>query len=220
LQEFGAQPNAAIQVSSYIYSPAGMSGVETISFELAEQFDKPVDHVFCQSGGGGLCLAIARGYRKFVEAGKLKTSPAIHCVQPEGNDTIAGPFRSGATEAQEVHCTTNISGLQVANVNDGHLVIEECRPTGGTGHLVTDDFVWETQKRLSQEEGIFCEPAAAVALAGALQAAANGEIDPDATTVCLITGTGFKDEVSVERMYGGKSCRLLDLTELRGYLEG
>ena len=42
---------------------------------------------------------------------------------------------------------------------------------------------------MAREEGIFCEPAGAVALAGALRARRGGEIDPDSVVVCLITGS-------------------------------
>ena len=42
-----------------------MSGVQTISYELAEQAGEigvALDHVFCPAGGGGLTLAVARGF--------------------------------------------------------------------------------------------------------------------------------------------------------------
>lgn len=217
LETIAACPDSAMQVSSYIYSPAGMTGVETISHELSEQaaqLSQTIDRVFCQAGGGGLCVAVARGFASLVSVGQLEQSPAVDCVQPEGNDTMAGPLRNGAARAQECICTTKISGLQVPNINDGHLVVTECRATGGTGHLVEDDFVWDTQRRLAREEGIFSEPAGAVALAGALQAAKAGELDPEAMIVCLVTGSGFKDEHSVQRMIGAESSPLLEVDEL------
>ena len=76
--------------------------------------------------------------------------------------------------------------------------------------MVSDEFVWQVQKRLAREEGIFCEPAGAVALAGALQAAKNGEIAEGATVVCTVTGSGFKDNAAVDRMNSDMNCPLLD----------
>ena len=210
LEKLGERPDSAMQVSAFVYSPAGMSGVQTISFELAEQSPLPINHLFCPAGGGGLCVAAARGFRQLVDRGQIGSSPAIECVQPEGNDTIAGPLRAGAKKAREIDCTTKVSGLQVASVVDGHLAIEECRPTGGTGHLVTDEYVWEVQKRLAREEGVFTEPAGAVALAGALQAAKNGDVDKDSMIVCMVTGSGFKDEVAVDRINSDIACPMLD----------
>jgi threonine synthase len=72
---------------------------------------------------------------------------------------------------------------------------------------------------MAREEGIFCEPAAAVALAGALKARAEGRLKPDAGVVCLVTSTGFKDSASVERMLEGTSCPTIELEELESRLE-
>lgn len=193
LQEKGMQPGHALQISAYAYSPLGMVGVESIGFELAEQMESGLDAVFSPAGGGGLTLAVALGLKK------VGSEAAVHCVQPVGNDTIASPLREGAEVARAVVGGTQISGLQVASVIDGDAVIQACRASGGTGHVVEDAEVWALQRRLAREEGIFCEPAGAVALAGALKAAKAGELRRDAKVVCLVTGVGFKDMAAVER---------------------
>lgn len=213
LQHLGQEENSALQVSGYVYSPEGMSGVESVSFELQEQVPDAT-HVFAPAGGGGLCVGLARGYETLVRLGRRPRPAAVHVVQPEGNDTIAGPLRDGKDEAQDVQCTTKVSGLQVASVVDGHLAVRECRATGGTGHTVTDDATWDAQRRLAREEGIFSEPAGAVALAGALQAVASGIIDATAEIVCMVTGIGFKDERSLQRMLEGSDCPLIDAEQV------
>jgi len=214
LAEIGRGPDCSLEISGYRYSPVGMSGVETISHELAEDGPGPIDHVFVEAGGGGLTLAVARGFQWLVEHGRLPRSPAIHCVQPEGNDTIAGPLRAGADRAREVTCTTAISGLQVPSVIDGDAVIAACRGSGGTGHAVSDEETWLVQSRLAREEGIFAEPAGAVGVAGAVAAEARGEIGPRDTVVCLITGTGFKDSAALERMTAADDCPTVTWQEL------
>ena len=65
-------------------------------------------------------------------------------------------------------------------------------------------------KRLAREEGVFTEPAGAVALAGALRAAANSDVDKDAMIVCLVTGSGFKDEGALDRINAEIECPMLD----------
>ncbi len=214
LKKLAGLPGSALQISAYACSPIGMRGVESISFELAEQVEGGVHHIFCPAGGGGLTLAVARGFSGLKEHGRSTQGPAVHCVQPEGNDTIAGALRAGRTSGRDVECTSMISGLQVASVIDGNDVIRECRPTGGTGHLVADEDVWDLQKQLAREEGIFCEPAGAVALAGALKARSNSEVAPGDTVVCLVTGSGFKDAGSVERMNSDRSVQLIAASEL------
>lgn len=203
LRRLCEERGADLQITNYLLCPVGMTGCETIAYELAEELDGRVDHVFTQSGAGGMTLAVARGFARLVEQGQVAKSAAVHSVQPEGNNTIAGPLRDGLDAAQEVHCTTKVSGLQVPNVLDGNEVIAACRACGGNGHLVTDDDVYRAQARLAREEGIFAEPAGAVAAAGVIRAAEQGEIRAGETIVCTVTGIGFKDEPSLLKMVEG-----------------
>lgn len=204
VKDKAAQPNNQMQISAFAFSPVGMDGVRTIGFELLEQRDD-IAHVFVPAGGGGLCTAVARG---------LEGSPVrVQCVQPEGNDTIATPLREGAA-ARVVTCTSKISGLQVPDSPDGDTAIEAVRAQRGGGHVVTDEAVWQTQARMAAEDGVFCEPAAAVSVAGAIQAAKRGAVDGDDVVVAIVTGVGFKDAPSVKRMLEGRSCPMRSLDEL------
>ncbi len=209
LLELARQLNTEVQISAFKYSANGMAGVQSISWELAEQIPGGIDHVFSPSGGGGLTLAIARGFESTDTH-----SPAIHCVQPVGNNTIAGPLHDGRDHAQSCgECTSHISGLQVAGVIDGHDTLTACRQSGGTGHLVDDADVFSFQKRLAREEAIFTEPAGAVALTGALQAIQNGTVSKNDKIVCLVTGSGFKDNVALQRMTANLDCPTVDSIE-------
>lgn len=192
--------DSPIQISAYAFSPLGMAGVQTISYELVEQLPTGISHVFSPSGGGGLTLAVARGFAR------TEASPAIHCVQPVGNNTIAGPLREGKGRAQSTSSTTTISGLQVGSVLDGNQTLLACRASGGTGFLVPDKEIYGWQRRMAREEGIFCEPAGAVALAGLAEARKREEVHADETCVCLVTGTGFKDEKSLKEMGDPEGC--------------
>jgi len=223
LEQKCACSDAMLQISAYKYCPSGMAGVQTISYEIHEQFSNPVagssngnriDHIFVPGGGGGLTLAVARGFAGLVDQEMLAASPAVHCVQPKGNNTIAGPLREGTDRARDCQCTTQISGLQVGSVIDGHDVIGTCRTLGGTGYVVSDDEVWNLQKRVAHEEGIFSEPAGVVALAGALQAVQQCEISAKDTVVCIVTGIGFKDTSSIDRMIIGSECPTITVDQL------
>ena len=209
LKRLSGQPGRALLVSAYVFSPEGMRGVETLGIELAEQLEG-LQHVFCPAGGGGMCVGVSRGFATLGRDDRLHCCPAVHCVQPEGNDTISTRLREGGERATDVESTSGISGLQVSRVVDGHLTIEACRLTGGTGYTVTDEHVWNVQKRLAREEGIFTEPAGAVALAGVLKAAASGELPREATTACIVSGIGFKDMVAVDRINSDVECPAID----------
>lgn len=220
LSKRGGRPDSMFQISAFRDCPIGMTGVQTIAYELAEQLSDPAaDHVFCCAGGGGLAMGVARGFQHLLKKGTIARVPKVEVVQPEGNATIAGPMREGKLKATPVNCTTKVSGLQVASLTDGQECLDECRATGGTGHLVADEFVWTVQARLAREEGIFCEPAAAVPLAGALRAVQDGVVSPDATIVCMVTGSGFKDLHSVDRMVADRSSPMMSVDELASHFE-
>ena len=68
------------------------------------------------------------------------------------------------------------------------------------GHLVEDDLVYSVQKTIASNEGIFCEPAGATALAGLYEAVKRDEVGANDHIVCLVTGSAFKDTVSLGKM--------------------
>lgn len=189
-----------LPVSAFKFCPEGMQGVQTLMYELMAAI--PVDHVFSPAGGGGLTLAMAYGANKYADHFGLTKKPKVHCVQPEGNDTIASALRIGDINGTVIEkATTKISGLQVPNILDGNEVIMECRKLGGNGYVVSDESVFQVQKKLAQTEGIFSEPAGAVSLAGVVKALESGEVGEDDHIVCLVTGSGFKDMLSVENNF-------------------
>lgn len=209
LQQMASRYNSVVQISAYQYSPMGMAGVQTIAYEIAETL--PTRHVFCPAGGGGLTLAVARGFQVWARHHRGCEMPKVHCVQPSGNDTIATALRAGRPSAIPVaESTTSISGLQVPNVIDGDEVIASCRQSGGTGYTVDDELIYRCQKEMALQEGIFCEPAGAVALGGAVRALERREVHPDDAIVCLVTGHGFKDPVAAEQINNKERGRYFD----------
>ena len=208
IRKQGESENASLQISAYKFSPIGMTGVQSIAFELEEQL-QTINHIFCPAGGGGLTLSVARGFEILLKLKKIEHFPRIHCVQPLGNDTMASSLRLGLNRGTEVQCKTTISGLQVPNLLDADAVITHLKNRNGQGHLVHDELVFTVQKKLASEEGIFSEPAGATALAGLYEAVKREEVDADDHIVCLVTGSGFKDTVSLGKMASsGKHKRM------------
>ncbi len=192
LKGIAREYNTGIQVSAFSTQPFAMQGVQTISYELCDRGNQPQD-VFVPAGGGGLTLAIARGFQKWSLAHKALHTTRVHCVQPEGNDTMASAIRNGKRAAPVDKSTTTISGLQVPSILDGNDVVREVTETGGNGYLVTDQRIMEWQESLARKEGIYAEPAGAVSVAGLERALQQGEINVNDNVVCIITGHGFKN---------------------------
>jgi threonine synthase len=107
-----------------------------------------------------------------------------------------------------------MSGLQVASVLDGQEVLEAVLFTGGSGQMVSDEDIYHWQRRLIREEGIYAEPAAAASLAGLASAAKKGLISEGESVVCLITGSGFKDNGAIRRLIGVDQLPLINVAEI------
>ena len=128
LWSMASSAGSSVQISAYKFSPLGMAGVQTIAYEIAEEMPSFNGHVFSPSGGGGLTLAVAKGFRIWKEHHSVYNLPKVNCVQPVGNDTIAGPLKKGWEMAQSItKSTTAISGLQVPKFIYGNEKLTACR---------------------------------------------------------------------------------------------
>ena len=74
------------------------------------------------------------------------------------------------------------------------------RESGGWFNECDDEEILQTQKLLAKTEGIFCEPASAVSVAGILKDLENDKIRSGSTVVCTLTGHGLKDpDIAIAR---------------------
>ena len=172
-----------------------------------------IDDVFVPVGGGGLLTAIFRGFKDFLSTGKIRRLPCIHAVQPEGCATVTEPLRRGEPRAVAVQCTSTISGLQVPNLIDAQTALEAVQTTGGTGQTLSDADIYAAQTELVHR-GVYCEPAGATAYAGYKQALVSGTIASWNRCVCVVTGHGFKDLESVERIGSNSPIEEIELRDL------
>jgi threonine synthase len=67
------------------------------------------------------------------------------------------------------------------------------RESGGWFAEFEDREILRVQKLLAENAGVFCEPASAISVAGALRDIESGRIAPGSTVVCTVTGHGLKD---------------------------
>lgn len=187
-----------LMITANACNPEAMQGVKTIAYEICQQLDwRAPGQVFVPVGAGGLLASCWQGFRECRNLGLVDGTPAMVSVQPEGCAHVARAFAAGRRQTDPFACTSLISGLQVPNALDGDLALDALYRSGGTALTVADADIYEAQRRLALQEGIFCEPAGAAATAGLIRAAAEGRVHPDETVVCLVTGIGFKDLDSV-----------------------
>ena len=214
LSERALRNDAVLLISAVCKSPLEMQGVRTIAFEICDQLGDAPDHVFIPVGGGGLFLSCFYGFNAFHQGGKTGKLPSLHPVQPDGCATVVGPLSEGLSESRLVECTSAISGLQVAALLDAQGVLEATLQTNGKAQMVTDDDIYYWQGQLIRLEGIYAEPAGATSLAGLARAIAESQVDSNSVIVCLITGSGFKDSKSIQKLTDGAESTLLNISDL------
>lgn len=206
LRKVAKDVNCSVEISAYKFSPVGMTGVQTISFEIAENLPT-VDHVFVPAGGGGLYLSIVLGFSKWRSNIDRVVDPVLYCVQPIGNDTISSVLKNRSNNLVSLsESKTKISGLQVPSLLDAQVILDESQRNKCEGVVVDDEDVFLYQKLLAQKEGIYCEPAGAVSLVGLKKALEAGNVDANENVVCLITGNGYKDQRALDNIYKKEDC--------------
>jgi predicted deacylase len=120
----------------------------------------------------------------------LLLTGGVHGDEFEGPQTIMKLFH----EIDSIKLSGSLVGLVIAN-EPAYEDANRCNPIEG--------------KNLAIEEGIFSEPAGATALAGLYEAVKREEVDADDHIVCLVTGSAFKDSVSLGKMASsGKHKRM------------
>jgi len=67
------------------------------------------------------------------------------------------------------------------------------KQSGGAGVRITDEGLFEAQRALGREEGIFVEPSSATAVTAVMQLAVRKALDPEETVVVVLTSGGLKD---------------------------
>jgi threonine synthase len=208
LERFSSGTGAPLVVSAYRYCPQGMAGVESLGRELRSIAE--LRHVFVPVGGGGLYSAVCRGLNG--------AGVQAHAAQPEGCLTVVASWLTGAELIAPIESTTRISGLAVPFDIDASLALRLLRQNGGKGFAVSDDEVFQAQRMMLSEEGIYCEPAGAAALAAALRARRDGHVGGEETVVCLVTGHGFKDPESIAAASTRHPSELISLEQLESSL--
>jgi len=189
------------------HNPYMLEGGRTIAFELFEQMRPLPDVIVMPVGGGGLIGSVWRGFRDLVELGVVDRSelPRLVGVQADG----CAPFVKAVREKWTVEKALQNPWTEIRTICnaiadtiplDALVALPAVRESGGTAVGVSDDETLEAEQRLSSMEGVFAEPSSATTVAAVKRLVDEGWIGHGEKVVCLITGTGFKDLVSVRRV--------------------
>jgi threonine synthase len=175
-------------------NPYRLEGQKTPAFEIAEAFDWSVpDHLIVPGGNLGNSSALGKGFRELLELGLVARMPKISVIQAAGANPLVRSFlEHQATSLEPVEAHTRATAIRIGNPASWRKAVRVIQDTGGWCLDVTEAEIAIAKAEIGAE-GLGCEPASAVTLAGLKKLRAEGKIASSETVVLLLTGHTLKD---------------------------
>ncbi len=167
-------------------NPFRLQGQKTAAFEIIEALGCAPDYHCLPVGNAGNISAHWMGYTEYHKEGKVNNTPKMLGYQASGS----APFVKGAMIDNP---ETIATAIRIGYPQSWDLAHKVKKESGGWFDSLTDEEILSAQKLLTEKEGIFCEPASAASLAGAMRDIKNGKIANGSKIVCTLTGHGLKD---------------------------
>lgn len=184
-------------------NPYRLQGQKTGAFEIVEALGRAPDYHCIPVGNAGNISGYWIGYS---EAAGCNTASCTLCdgkcpyladpmtdrrpVMVGYQAAGAAPFLRGAPVEEP---ETLATAIRIGNPQSWALAQAAVDESGGWFDEVTDEELLATQALLATREGVFCEPASAVSLCGALRDIRSGRIPSGSVIACTLTGHGLKD---------------------------
>jgi threonine synthase len=167
-------------------NPYRLQGQKTAAFEIIDTLGRAPDYHCLPVGNAGNISAYWMGYSEYHARGVVGQRPVMCGYQASG----AAPFLRGhPVENPETVATA----IRIGNPQSWDKAVAAQTESGGWFDEFDDPQILNAQKLLAQREGIFCEPASAISIAGAMNDICAGRIPEGSTVVCTLTGHGLKD---------------------------
>jgi threonine synthase len=201
LVQLAAETTSVALVNSI--NPFRPQGQKTVAFEVIEALGDAPDYHALPVGNAGNIGAHWAGYS---EAACMQTRACAFCEGkcPYHREKTAtrrprmlGYQASGAAPIVRGAIVENpetvATAIRIGNPASWQLAVHAQQESGGWFAEIGDDEILRVQKLLAETEGIFCEPASAISIAGVLRDLELGWIHEGSTVVCTLTGHGLKD---------------------------
>jgi threonine synthase len=173
-------------------NPFRLDGQKTAAFEICDDLGGAPDVLAIPVGNAGNISAYWAGFTEYASAGLIGATPRLLGFQAAG----AAPLVVGH---RIEHPETVATAIRIGDPASWQAAVAARDASGGRISAVTDDEILAAYRALARHEGIFCEPASAASVAGVSKAALAGELEPDDTVVCVLTGHGLKDPTTAEK---------------------
>ncbi len=175
-------------------NPYRLEGQKTPAFEIAESFDWNVpDHLIVPGGNLGNSSALGKGFRELKELGLVARLPRISVIQAAGaNPLVRSLAETNGTSIEPVEAHTRATAIRIGSPASWRKAARVIQESGGWCIDVTEAEIAIAKAEIGAE-GLGCEPASAVTLAGLKKLCAQKLIHSGDTVVLVLTGHTLKD---------------------------
>src|SRR5438445_3117130 len=172
-------------------NPYGVDGYKTIAYEVAEDLDWTApDVVVVPSAYSDGLFGIWRGWTELHALGLVKTLPRMVAAEPFG--PLANALERHLDFPERVASGSSVA-FSIASPYGTYQGLTALKDSHGVGVRITDEGIFEAQRLLARDEGIFAEPSSIASLTAVMQLSSQRMLDPEQTIVAVITSTGLKD---------------------------
>lgn len=175
-------------------NPFRLEGQKTLAIELLEQLDwHPPDHIIVPGGNLGNSSAIGKALVELHDLGFISRLPKLSVIQAEGANALVRTLReASAKRLISVSPETRATAIRIGNPASWKKAAHAIEATSGACEQVSEMEIAQAKAEIGAE-GIGCEPASAVTLAGLKKLLTQGFVKPDETVVLVLTGNLLKD---------------------------
>jgi threonine synthase len=175
-------------------NPYRLEGQKTPAFELLEQLEWQVPHHLIVPGGNlANCSALGKGFLEMKQLGFIHRVPKISVIQAQGANPLYTSLReNGGTALTPMAAETRATAIRIGNPASWKKAVRILGATGGWCEEVNEQEIALAKAEIGAE-GIGCEPASAVTLAGLKKMVADGRVGAEETAILLLTGHTLKD---------------------------
>ncbi len=188
-------------------NPYRLQGQKTAAFEIIEELGRAPDYHCLPVGNAGNITAHWIGYCEYSSgSGEHVTEACAYCGGQckyaggaiVGNrPKMVGYQAAGSAPFMRGHMVddpdTVATAIRIGHPQSWDMAWKVKEESGGWFDECTDEEILAAQKLLAEKEGVFCEPASATSLAGAIKDINSGKIPEGSSVVCTLTGHGLKD---------------------------
>jgi len=189
--------------ASHNWNPFFLEGTKTAAFEIAEQLDwKSPDAVICPLGFGSIYLGLYIGFKELLENKIIERLPKLLGVQSSVCSPVYKAFVNKDDNIQKFtqKKQTIAEGICSEKPIRDKLILKAINQTSGAITSVSDT---ETKKgiKILAKQGLFVEPTSAVVIPAVDKFYRQNIINPEQTTILILTGSGLKTTEKLVKMF-------------------